>query len=79
MPIYLESIRIFGLVLITKQERNREAKKIKREREEEREGSEGTLVGDKVEWVESRPANSQPAKKPRCHPGPGDEVVALDD
>ncbi|KAI4629005.1 hypothetical protein J4E83_003560 [Alternaria metachromatica] len=51
---------------------------IKREREEDREGSEDTLVGEEVEWIGSQPAHPI-VKRIRRIPGPDDEVVALDD
>jgi len=66
------------LSLTIKQEKSQKAITIKREREEEREGSEDTLVGDEVEWIGSQPAHPN-AKKIRRAPGPDDEVVVLDD
>jgi hypothetical protein len=54
------------------QEKRQEATRIKREREEERPGSEDTLVGDEVEWVGSQPAHPI-VKRIRRAPGPDDE------
>ncbi|KAI4714511.1 hypothetical protein J4E89_000191 [Alternaria sp. Ai002NY15] len=65
-------------VVRSMREKNQKAIVIKREREEEREGSEDTLVGDEVEWIGSQPAHPI-VKKIRRAPGPDDEVVALDD
>jgi len=71
-------MRFISLLLTTKQEKNQKAIIVKREREEEREGSEDTLVGDEVEWIGSQPAHPV-VKRIRRFPGPDDEVVALDD
>ncbi|KAI4696695.1 uncharacterized protein J4E88_000873 [Alternaria novae-zelandiae] len=65
-------------VVRSMREKKQKAITIKREREEEREGSEDTLVGDEVEWIGSQPAHPI-VKRIRRMPGPDDEVVALDD
>jgi hypothetical protein len=77
--VYVQVSSISRLGLTSGQDKGQEATRVKRERQEERGGSEATLVADdEVEWVGTQPAE-RCAKRVRRGPGVGDEVVGLDD